>query len=183
MNTVRSVNAGWAAFAFATLSGAYMGWRRFLKEDAERRIDWERIQILENDKMRREAEALAKMAAERKEARLLERQKEQDSKLLKRRPPKKTLTETMGIPSTVSPGPPVVHIPTSLKHRITAKIIADDEKEQEAEEKEAVVRKIAAATAAASWAAAVAAGSSGSGSMPARRESKRSRSNGSTTME
>lgn len=160
-----------------------MGWRRFLKEDAERKVDWERVQILENDKMRREAEALAKMAAERKEARLLERQKEQDSKLLKRRPPKKTLTGTVGIPNTVSRGPVVVHIPTSLKHRITAKIIADDEKEEEAEENEAAARKLAAASAAASWAAAVAAGSSGSGVMPVRRESKRSRSNGSTTME
>eukprot|EP00624_Nannochloropsis_granulata_P001526 evm.model.NODE_17513_length_31895_cov_24.001411.11 len=160
-----------------------MGWRRFLKEDAERKVDWERVQILENDKMRREAEALAKMAAERKEARLLERQKEQDSKLLKRRPPKKTLTGTVGIPNTVSRGPAVVHIPTSLKHRITAKIIADDEKEEEAEENEAAARKLAAASAAASWAAAVAAGSSGSGVMPVRRESKRSRSNGSTTME
>jgi hypothetical protein len=157
-----------------------MGWRRFLKEDAERKVDWERIQILENDKMRREAEALGKMAAERKEARLRERQKEQDSKLLKRRPPKKTLTGTPGIPNTTTPGPAVVHIPTSLKHRITAKIIADDEEEEEAEEKEAAARKLAAASAAASWAAAVAAAPGASGGMSVRRESKRSRSNGST---
>jgi len=157
-----------------------MGWRRFLKEDAERKVDWERIQILENDKMRREAEALAKMASERNEARLRERQKEQDSKLLKRRPPKKTLTGTVGIPNTTTPGPAVVQIPTSLKHRITAKIIADDEEEEEAEEKEAAARKLAAASAAASWAAAVAAAPGASGGMSVRRETKRSRSNGST---
>jgi hypothetical protein len=101
-----------------------MGWRRFLKEDAERKVEWERIQVLENEKLRREAEALAKLASERKEA----RQREQSAKPIRSRPSRKPLSETVGISASSTPAPAApVPLSTSLRHRITAKILQSEE--------------------------------------------------------
>lgn len=54
-----------------------MGYLRSLDENEERRIENERVQLLEREKMKKEAEALARTAVERRKARELLKKKEE----------------------------------------------------------------------------------------------------------
>ena len=129
----QSVQYSWAAFAAAGLGGAYMGYLKSVRDDEERKVENERVQRLEQEKMRREAEAVARLAEERKKARLREQAVARTvsnsasvgasgSGSAGARP---KVTKTASSSASLPP-PPVVPVTTSIKHRISQMIAHAD---------------------------------------------------------
>lgn len=108
-----------------------MGYLRSLREDEERIVENDRVQKLEAEKMRKEAAALALMAAERKQARLREEAvaKQRQQQQQQQAKPQRNLLVSM--PTDNVPETP---LPTSLKSRISAKINQLEEEDKAAEE-------------------------------------------------
>lgn len=136
--SMQSVQWSWAAFAAAGLGGAGLGYLRYLKEDEERKVENERVQLLEQEKMRREAEALARLAEERKKARLLMLQQQARAEAGagdSGKEPKKgsAVTLAAGVrPASSKTGPlqprvvPMVKTTISIKHRLSQRIIESE---------------------------------------------------------